>query len=79
MKNVWVFQIKGSTLKFNVYRIQAKAMEVIWTMKDVKLADISGKKKAYLKAKIEELENKIKIENIREAIILIRVTIQVIL
>jgi len=48
-------------------------------MKDVKLADISGKKKAYLKAKIEELENKIKIENIREAIILIRVTIQVIL
>jgi len=28
----------------------------------VKLADISGKKKAYLKAKIEELESKSKIK-----------------
>jgi hypothetical protein len=30
------------------------------------LADISGKKKAYLKAKIEELETNSKINNIRD-------------
>jgi hypothetical protein len=32
----------------------------------VKLADISGKKKAYLKAKIEDLKTKSKIKNIRD-------------
>jgi len=32
----------------------------------VKLADISGKKKAYLRAKVEELETNSKIQNIRD-------------
>ena len=35
-------------------------------MNDMKLADISRKKKAYLKAKIEELEANSKIKNIRD-------------
>lgn len=35
------------------YRIQAKWMEVIWTMKDLKLVDISGKKDELYEDKIE--------------------------
>ena len=35
-------------------------------MKDSKLADILGKKKAYLRAKFEELETNSKIKNIRD-------------
>jgi len=35
-------------------------------MEDVMLADISGTKKAHLKAKIEDLETDSKIKNIRD-------------
>jgi hypothetical protein len=35
-------------------------------MEDAKIADISEKKKEYLKAKIDDLETKSKIKNIRD-------------
>ena len=41
-------------------------MQIIETMSDVKLADISGKKKEHLTAKTGKLEINSKIKNIRE-------------
>jgi hypothetical protein len=42
-------------------------MEIIWTMQDVKLVEISGpKKREYLKNKINELETNSKNKNIRD-------------
>jgi len=57
MKNVNVFQIKGSRLKCSGYRIQAKAMQIMRTIKRREVSrHFRNKRKAYLKVKIEELE-----------------------
>jgi hypothetical protein len=42
MKNAFVLLIKGSGIKCGGSRIQAKAVYIIETMWDVKLADIPG-------------------------------------
>ena len=42
MKNVHNFQIKQSILNGNGYRIQIKAMQIIWTMQGVKLVNTAG-------------------------------------
>ena len=66
MKKVDIFYIKGSMLKCSGYSIQTKAMYNLNNERREASRHFRNKKKAYLKAKIEETGTNCKIKNIRD-------------
>jgi hypothetical protein len=56
MKSVLNLCIRGSRLHYSGDRIQAEQVEIIQIMLIVKLVEILGKKREYLKGKVDVLE-----------------------